>query len=263
MHFKCNPALNLPSPAAGFNSLRAGKCISSDRFVEVSPDLFQFQFPPSGKVHFKILVRCQRLSPSLCFNSLRAGKCISSLRMFSVLQFYCWQVSIPSERESAFQVLQQRLISVEDKLFQFPPSGKVHFKELYWGELEILKHGFNSLRAGKCISRESGRLGYGNTQLRRFNSLRAGKCISRQRKLSRKRQMLHVSIPSERESAFQVDARYADQKERLVGFNSLRAGKCISRAYWEAQREPPTKRFNSLRAGKCISRLNAMVENGR
>ena len=62
-------------------------------------------------------------------------------------------VSIPSERESAFQVMNRIPKAELFQGFQFPPSGKVHFKFLSLAFSGFRCVGFNSLRAGKCISR--------------------------------------------------------------------------------------------------------------
>ena len=211
---------------------------------------WKFQFPPSGKVHFKR--RSQSTLPriSICFNSLRAGKCISSQtaetrpvlppRFNSLRAGKCISsqtdptqinrtngVSIPSERESAFQVSIELNTSRLAELFQFPPSGKVHFKSVVNVETLSKFVSFNSLRAGKCISRKGDRVIC--THLPKFQFPPSGK--------------VHF-----KESLFD---RQVPTHSR---FNSLRAGKCISSLRHRLRHQEALMLcFNSLRAGKCIS----------
>ena len=130
---KCISSLSFvrkPTGRLGFNSLRAGKCISSLVRVSCSAsESSEFQFPPSGKVHFK---------------DVSGGKWGALVHLFqfppSGKVHFKWRL--------ALRVWKMKLI-----LFQFPPSGKVHFKWTAGYKSTGSLLGFNSLRAGKCISR--------------------------------------------------------------------------------------------------------------
>ena len=139
----------------------------------------KFQFPPSGKVHFKLLLSTVAVAAAPV--SIPSERESAFQGQPSDLTRYLLSVSIPSERESAFQET-KIAYTAEDETgaFQFPPSGKVHFK-------------LTNPTADPDI------------------------------------RILKFQFPSERESAFQGTAVATDDKIMLVGFNSLRAGKCISR----------------------------------
>ena len=66
---------------------------------------YEFQFPPNGKVLCKSRFTDTPLSPSRCFHSLRTGKCFARLHKFFNDTEGLSKVSIPSERESALQVV--------------------------------------------------------------------------------------------------------------------------------------------------------------
>ncbi len=117
-----------------FNSLRAGKSIqrkSPFRRYDWERDILVFQFPSSGKVYSKKIMRMKIIDGTLYqfqfpssgkvysklytkiardwikakrFNSLRAGKSIQSTRRRIEKDLMWWRVSIPFERESLFKV---------------------------------------------------------------------------------------------------------------------------------------------------------------
>ncbi len=75
------------------------------RMKIIDGTLYQFQFPSSGKVYSKLYTKIARdWIKAKRFNSLRAGKSIQSTRRRIEKDLMWWRVSIPFERESLFKV---------------------------------------------------------------------------------------------------------------------------------------------------------------
>ena len=96
---------------------------------------------------------------------------------FSVVERLGLAVSIPSERESAFQVSIKQVPVGADLAVSIPSERESAFQAKPISTPMPMIHCFNSLRAGKCISRINRRIQMFVGMLS-FNSLRAGKCIS-------------------------------------------------------------------------------------
>ena len=185
-----------------------------------------FQFPPNGKAHFKLYAEG--------------------------LAYVHEHVSIPSERERAFQVLWVLIPNSENDLFQFPPNGKPHFKKNRNIARTGTKLHFNSLRTGNRIS---------SVALQELENHAINISIPSERESAFQATQAYrkwdsyipISIPSERESAFQDGRRVLLNWVLRSNFNSLRTGKRISRL----KRSPSnsrTRSFNSLRTGNRFSR---------
>ena len=160
-----------------------------------------FPFPPTGKVLGKATI-CTPTHPGKCFHSLRPGKCLASqLRWIFLSNEY---VSIPSDRESAWQGIITAFCIAVLLGFPFPPTGKVLGKDTgiryscYYPRNDC----FHSLRPGKCLasikkSEDTLKVGFG------FHSLRPGKCLA-----SRSGRQIY--------------------SPRRKCFHSLRPGKCLA-----------------------------------
>ena len=163
---------------------------------------YEFPFPPNGKVLFKgIYVRLPDNDlPKVSIPSERE----SAFQVQQPIRIRingC--VSIPSERESAFQASPLRRLARTHGKFPFPPNGKVLFKYMPEDHLPGKKERcFHSLRTGKCFSSQPEQTP--ELQLYTgFHSLRTGKCFASGRPITEFRQ-------------------------RGKSFDSLRTGKCFS-----------------------------------
>ena len=134
---------------------------------------------------------------------------------------------------------------------------------------------FNSLRTGRCLARITASV----LGLRRscFNSLRTGKGFSSTSTTNRQSEIpafqfppngkglfknkmynlcflsVSVSIPYERERAFQGYSCRTSGKSCCLGFNSLRTGKGIASLMKILADHSTSLSFNSLRTGKGIA----------
>ena len=136
-----------------FNSLRTGKHSSRDKTgIQTNDPFYMFPFPPNGKAQFKDSFLWVPATAKLCFHSLQTGKHSSSSasgsrhtdrhrRSFHSLQTgkrissheftlinLITFVSIPSKRESGFQVESFICNRINGIAFPFPPNGKADFK---------------------------------------------------------------------------------------------------------------------------------------
>ena len=138
-----------------FNSLSPGKCLASCVCRRRRRVDRKFQFPLTGKVLGKL--RGKRICTGQktgSFNSLQTGKCLArTITGLAQLSFRV-QVSIPSKRESAWQVRDSGLSSSLS-----------------------LQNSFNSLQTGKCLA--SHFFSENHAGEKSFNSLQTGKCFAR------------------------------------------------------------------------------------
>ena len=140
----------------GFNSLRTGKCFASDNTVDVRIDVLtgKFQFPPNGKV------LCKRIQSRIegdrhRWVSIPSERESALQEMNEILSNVYYSVSIPSERESALQAYWKIDVWSHTLRFHFPPNGKVLCKTFVVRSLLSTQHSsFNSLRTGKCFASE-------------------------------------------------------------------------------------------------------------